>query len=223
MPNWCFNSLLIEGSEKDIADVKAQLNQPFEREHESWNMQTNTMEKKIHKFDNPIFSFWNIRRPTDLEAYNKQPEHAPLAEAVLHLGNSWYDFNNREWGTKWDVAVENDEKYPDTELAEESKDFLLYKFNTAWAPPISAIEKLSQQYPELEIELEYEEEQGWGGTTVFANGEGTEVESYSARCNNCLYVFVDDIPMCDECQAEVCPECNYNLMEGDICEHQLVK
>ena len=223
MPNWCYNSLVISGSEKDIADVKAQLNQSFEREHESWNQETNTMEKKIYSFDNPIFAFWNIKRPINVEAYNQQPEHTTnLAEAMLHKGDHWYDFNIREWGTKWDVGVSNDEQYPETELTDEASDMLSYKFNTAWAPPVPAIEKLSQQYPELELSLEYEEETGWGGTIEFAQGEGTEVEHYQARCSNCTYTFDTELPLCTECDSEICPECKYNMWEGSVCEHALV-
>jgi hypothetical protein len=46
MPNWCYNSLTIEGSEELIADVKRMLNRPFVKEHETFNMQTREMEIK---------------------------------------------------------------------------------------------------------------------------------------------------------------------------------
>ena len=50
---------------------------------------------------------------------------------------NWYNWNNREWGVKWDVAVSDDDKYPNTELLEyksEGEDnWLVYKYETAWS------------------------------------------------------------------------------------------
>lgn len=75
MPNWCYNYLSIEGSEKDISAIKAQLNTPFETVHDNWDRETGKMQKKTYKYSNPIFAFWNIIRPTNLEAYHgPQPE-----------------------------------------------------------------------------------------------------------------------------------------------------
>jgi hypothetical protein len=79
---------------------------------------------------------------------------------------NWYNFNVREWGTKWDAR--------EAELTEEHETCLRYKFDTAWSPPTPVIEKLAQQNPNLNINLEYREEQGWGGEIVF-NGSITEV------------------------------------------------
>jgi len=44
MPNWCYNSLSIEGSKEEISAIKTQLNQPFQRQHDQWNMETHQME-----------------------------------------------------------------------------------------------------------------------------------------------------------------------------------
>jgi hypothetical protein len=46
----------------------------------------------------------------------------------------WYDWNVANWGTKWDFALENVERVnPNTVRA---------AFESAWAPPIGAYEKL---------------------------------------------------------------------------------
>lgn len=46
----------------------------------------------------------------------------------------WYDWNINNWGTKWDFALENLERAdPNTVTA---------AFDTAWAPPIEAYNKL---------------------------------------------------------------------------------
>ena len=145
MPNWCYNSLTIEGSEELIADVKRMLNRPFTQTHDSWNQTTGKMELADTLYPNPVFAFHNIYNHTQDgisdEEYLKQPDNKqPLEEALMFKGNHWYDWNVRNWGTKWDVAVSHNDEYPDTELTDESETFLAYRFNTAWSPPTEAIQ-----------------------------------------------------------------------------------
>ena len=211
MPNWVYNYLSIEGSKEDILAIKTQVSAPFTREHEQWNMETNVMETKDYIFTNPIFAFWNIIKPTDLETYKLQKD--PSVEEMSFAGNNWYDWNVRNWGTKWDVSVSDEEKYRETELIEEGEGFLSYRFNTAWSPPIPAITKLSEQYPNLEFNLSYEEETGWGGETELKNGFITDNEDYDNKCRDC-----DSLNTLDYCEndcGEVCSECNY-MGEADL-------
>jgi hypothetical protein len=204
MPNWCFNSLSIEGSAEDISAIKKQVNQPFQRQHDSWNPETNKMELQDTVYSNPVFAFWNIIKPTNLEAYVKQSEHK-LGEPITFNGDNWYDWNVRNWGTKWDVSVHDGEQYPDTELMEESETSLAYRFNTAWSPPTEAIVHLSSQYPECEMILSYEEETGWGGEIMFSDGQATEIEHYENKCRDCD--SNNTLEYCDICSIEVCSEC----------------
>jgi hypothetical protein len=216
MPNWCYNSLTISGSKEEISAIKTQLNKPFTRQHDQWNPATQEMELSDTTYDNPIFAFWNIVKPTNLEEYNKQSDHSlPLAEQMMFKGDNWYDFNVRNWGTKWDVAVSNNEEYPETELMEESDTYLAYRFNTAWSPPLPAIEALSTQYPHVEFNLSYEEETGWGGEYLFIEGDGTEIEVYNNKCRDCD--SLDSLEYCDNGCGEVCNECHY-MGEADLDE-----
>ena len=32
------------------------------------------MEEKIVSYNNPVFAFWNLVKPTDIETYNKGPQ-----------------------------------------------------------------------------------------------------------------------------------------------------
>ena len=218
MPNWVYNSLTIEGSEELIADVKRMLNRPFVQKHDSWNQTTGKMELSDTLYPNPVFAFHNIYNHTQdgisEEEYLKQPDHKqPLAEALEFKGNHWYDWNVRNWGTKWDVAVSHDEKYPDTEITIDSKDTLAYRFNTAWGPPVEAIVKLSTQYPDLDFELSYEEETGWGGLLQFEAGNINEIESYENKCRDCD--STNTMEYCDNDCGEICNDCNY-MGEADL-------
>jgi len=167
MPNWVYNNLSIEGSEEAIAKVKAQLNKPLEKKYRN---QENTTT-----YSNPVFSFMNIIAPPDDKLDEYFGTHG--YEGGVAKGDTeynWYNFNNTKWGTKWDVAVSDEEKFPETEITNESATHISYRFNTAWSPPLPVIEELSVQHPELEITLEYEEEQGWGGE-IFWDSTGSSI------------------------------------------------
>lgn len=203
MPNWVFNHLNAIGNELDIKRLKKQVGQPFTREYVS----EVTGEKETVTFDNPIFSFWNIYPPIDLEAYHgSTPSGIPFEEAIKYKGNNWWDFNIREWGTKWDVAVHNDDAYPDTEILDESSTIIHYKFDTAWSPPVPAIQKLSMLFPNIVFTLDYEEETSWGGEIEFTNGSMKNINSYEYRCE-CGEEWqeepeLDDDGHCPECKGE---------------------
>jgi hypothetical protein len=218
MPNWVYNSLSIEGSEELIADVKRMLNRPFKKSHDSWNAATGKMEVSETAYSNPVFAFYNIynhiQDGVSDEEYIKQPDNTlPIAEAMMFKGNHWYDWNVRNWGTKWDVAVRHGDDYPETELMEEDKTFLAYRFNTAWSPPIEAITKLSKQYPTLNFNLSYEEETGWGGEVTLLNGFITTIEDYENKCRDCD--SLNTLEYCDNDCGAICSDCHY-MGEADL-------
>ena len=218
MPNWVYNSLSIEGNAKDISAIKTQLNKPYSKKFENWDMETNSMQFKEYLFPNPVFAFHNIFNHIEDgisdEEYLQQPDrNQPLEESLMFKGNTWYDWNVRNWGTKWDVAISHDEEYPETELMEESETSLAYRFNTAWSPPIPIIQKLSEQYPKLHFNLSYEEETGWGGEYEYEDGVETEIESYDNKCRDCDALNTMDY--CENGCGEICSECKY-LGEADM-------
>jgi hypothetical protein len=130
--------------------------------------------------------------------------------------NDWYNFNVREWGTKWDVAVSEDDKYPDTtiEEAENGENYVVhYNFNTAWSRPLGAISKLSAQYPTLLFTLSYEEETGWGGEMEFLRGEVISESEYDNMCRDCD--ATNQMEYCENECGEICGACNW-LGEADL-------
>ena len=193
MPNWVFNHLTIEGDAEQIQKVKAQLNAPITKHYKDKD------EEKPTTYSNPIFSFWNIIAPPDdkldeyFETHGYSPEKGKTGETPMN----WYNFNNREWGTKWDVAVSDEQKYSDTSLEEDEPTLLRYRFDTAWSPPTPAIEKLSTQYPELTITLSYEEESGWGGEIEYVDGIETILKEYAEPNSHKDYVDRDQEDSCE--------------------------
>jgi len=228
MPNWVFNGLTIEGNPSEVNDLVAQLNRPFKKVHENWNMDTKQMEKKLYTYPNPVFAFHNIYNHLEdnvsNEVYEGQPDNTlPIAEAMMFKGNHWYDWNVRNWGTKWDVCVSPEDKYPDTYIEGPTPNgenlVVYYNFNTAWSPPIPAIEKLSSQYPTLLFTLSYEEEQGWGGEGEWLNGKNISISEYGWKCRECDNEE-EDTPYCEECDFDTCPSCGYNESDEPCVEHR---
>jgi hypothetical protein len=222
MPNWVYNGLTIEGNPDSVKKLMEQMNQPFVKLHDSWNPSTGNMEVKQTTYPNPVFAFHNIFNHTQAgisdEEYLKQPDHTlSLQEAMQFKGNHWYDFNVREWGTKWDVGVSSDDKYPDTTMedtANGENHVVHYNFNTAWSRPMPALIKLSTQYPDLLFTLSYEEETGWGGELELLRGVVISESEYENMCRDCD--ATDQMEYCEEADCgQICGNCHW-LGEADL-------
>ncbi len=223
MPNWLYNGLTVHCSPDSVKNMMEQLNTPFVRVHDNWNVATQQFEKQQVTYPNPVFAFWNIIKPTDMEAYDgPQPKHENMQEAMKFKSDHWYDWNVRNWGTKWDVAVSSTETYPNTTVEDTvngENHVVYYNFETAWSRPMGALTKLSEQYPDLLFTLSYEEETGWGGECEILRGLVISDSMYDNMCRNCDFKYADtDIVVCDDCGDYPCPECGWS---NDMCEtHQ---
>ena len=173
MPNWCYNTLLIEAEPQVIAKIKAQLSAPYEHKTQdlpSFEWKTVTVEKDL--------SFWNIIRPPadKMDEYHGTHGYAN-GEKQGDTEWNWYNWNITNWGTKWDAS--------DPELVEESDISLQYRFNTPWGVAEEAFITLSTQYPDVQFDLEFEEETGWGGEVEFINGVSKVVNEFAQKCYSC--------------------------------------
>jgi len=215
MPNWVFNGLTIEGNPDSVKKLMEQMNKPFKMVHDSWNLETHQQEKKLTTYPNPVFAFHNIYNYleagiTDEEYLAQPPRDISLAEQMQFKTNDWYSFNVREWGTKWDVAVHSEDKYPDTTVEDTvngENHVVHYNFNTAWSRPMPALIKLSNQYPDLLFTLSYVEETGWGGELELLRGEVISEAEWDNQCRECDET--DCMEYNDEKGVEICQKCGY--------------
>jgi hypothetical protein len=231
MPNWCYNGLTIEGNPDLVNDLVKQMNKPFVMLHDSWNKTTGNMEVSQTTYPNPVFAFYNIFNHrqdniTDLE-YVAQPTRSKLdvndsnwwndTQELAKTDKSWYNWNIRNWGTKWDVAVPAEDSYKNTYIEGPTPNgenlVVYYNFETAWSPPVPALEKLSAQYPSLLFTLSYEEETGWGGEMELLRGEVISISEYENKCRDCD--AENCMEYCDNDCGEICNVCNW-LGEADL-------
>jgi len=198
MPNWVYNHLTVIGSPTDVNACLAQLAKPYERDHiRLVNDKGELVEERSTVLIDQPFSFWNIVRPSDdiLDEYHSARraentrtgwlpealtgEGSLLAERTdAPISNHWYDWNIRNWGTKWDTGAE---------LERLGDDHAYYTFETAWSPPVEAIIALSAQYLGIAFSLEWEEEQGFGGELLFRGGECETISEYDIPSSHADY------------------------------------
>ena len=219
MPNWVFNTLTVEGNPELVQELKKQVSAPYVMPVEERG-DLNFVVKDVEV--NQEFSFWNIIRPTNMAVYHEQPVRSELdvndpnwwadTVRVSKTDDSWYNWNNRNWGCKWDASS--------VELVADEANgenwVLVYKFDTPWSPAMPAMLKLSEQYPTLLLTLEYEEEQGWGGEVEMHHGKISAESQYDEKCWECD--AIDNMDYCEECDSNVCLTCKNNR-EAEVCNH----
>lgn len=195
MPNWVYNNLSITDPSgehaADVARLMEQVGATYETIETSWEKTDEGTKVSQHAVtvEDCGFSFWNIKRPEsdNLATYN---ESIGAGGAMPY----WYDWNCENWGTKWDAS--------DVDIQDHAADHKQITFSTPWSPPIPVLTSLSEQYPNLHIELEWEEEQGFGGTFVFTNGEATETDYYDIPSSHADYEARDRTCMCEDYPEE---------------------
>jgi len=218
MPNWVYNGLTIEGNPEQVDKLVEQMNKPF-----VYSVNSNgdlAFNIKQRKYVNPIFAFHNVYSYKDAgitdEVYHAVPVF-PEKFSLEFKGDDWYNWNLRNWGTKWDVAVAEDDKSPDTYMegpvANGENKVVYYNFNTAWSRPMDVLIKLSEQYPNLLMTLSYEEETGWGGECELLRGKVISESEYESQCRDCD--AKDQMEWCEDCGNEICNVCHW-LGEADL-------
>lgn len=90
-----------------------------------------------------------------------------IKERELYKDNNWYDWRCMNWGTKW-----NSYGYEDGVAYYEDKNQIF--FLTANRSPLTVIEALSRQYPDVLFELRYADED-FGYNTGYISYEAGEV------------------------------------------------
>lgn len=182
MPNHVWNNVQASGSIADIEAFVAKAGKPHTTEFKGGQVQdaegkwSYDREAIIVQEDNDPFSFWNFVKPDDEilpvyfghieaekpEGYEGWSMEEKLAHDLKFTGNNSYDWNVRNWGTKWDAYDQNFDGVSKDEAT--GKASVSYSFNTAWGIPEPIFRAICEQHPELSFSFESEEEQGWGAT-----------------------------------------------------------
>lgn len=212
MPNWVYSNITINGKSEDLIAFRDKAGKPQPR-----GFKDGVLE--YEEGDDKVLSFWSFAQPTDVEAYfasssGEKPEgyaEWDLSKKMEHdlkfTGNGWYDWNVREWGTKWDAC--------DSDLQDFTKDkgpYLYYSFSTAWSIPEPVFRAMCEQHPDLDFKFWSEEEQGWGAEYTSSGVDGAEDGEPTSTL---LLVNEWDIPNSHQDYVDRGVEENCNCQDGD--------
>lgn len=189
MPNWVHTTMTVTGHKQLLDKFQVKAAKPYTTTHTGTYTDGKYDADAISTVVNESeLSFWNFIAPIDLVAYYAPEKKSDnyetmslderMAEAMQFRGDNWYNWNVRNWGTKWDASdVTFDE--PTYHLTTGGVDGeLVYHFSTAWSPADGAFRAMAEQHPNLEFEFVNVEEQGWGVVFEGKNGELNEVRSW---------------------------------------------
>ena len=176
MPNWCNNYLelthedpaMIERAKKAFADGR--LLDEFVPVPADLHIVAGCVGAK----DDP--------KQIALEAQEK-------ANLEKHGYSTWYDFAVNEWGTKWDVGGD------DGQLTEDGPNAIRMSFDSAWAPPVNAMEKFMDQG--FKVKLIY-----WESGMCFAGLFDENGDDFYELSNMTADQVAEEInPEIDECMC----------------------
>jgi len=183
MPNWVITRIQITGSEDKIKEFEDKnilpnedkdgefqrvfsFNRIKERPEELTNtispdpkpkvrkakdMQGNEIEVEVYS---DIINEWEIQAaikrgetpPAPIPCNNATPDQQ--RELLYKFGRSnWYDWNLHNWGTKWDCSNPTYDK--------ENK---VLEFQTAWSCPDTILQEMFEQFPDLNFEGSFADE-----------------------------------------------------------------
>ena len=114
-----------------------------------------------------------------------EEQHAKVAANVEQFGYpDWYSWNCANWGTKWDVELENVQRV--------DANTLTASFESAWSPPIEAYNQLAELGFEIDAKY-YEPGMSFAGTYTTEEGECTiEFSSNPDAAREALGEELDD-------------------------------
>jgi hypothetical protein len=176
MPNWCENDLRVYGKTCDVNRFRL-FAKSYKEVLEANNFipypskfrEITRISDKYSKYYHRIWDFW-------LDHYDVNPK----SRGWLHDGfnSGGYEWCIDNWGTKRGFCRPfiEDEYYDE----HDGEADLLYRFDTAWSPPIPLIEVMGKKFPKLEFELRYFEA-GMAFNGIFRMTEGEIVDDETAK------------------------------------------
>lgn len=150
MPNWFYFTVNVNGKKEDVQAFVENVKGSEEFETEG------------REFDFNHF----VPQPDNIFRENIGSDKKRELDAI-GVPN-WYDWNNANWGTKWNAHCDF--------LDDSHDDSITYNLSTAWAFPSPVIQAMIDKYPNLQFLIEGEEESLEYGVYVDSANEIWEEE-----------------------------------------------
>jgi hypothetical protein len=190
MPNWCNNYLVLEHEDPAMIEraKKAYVDGRLLDEFVPVPASLHIVAGRVGDDNDP--------KQIELEAQEK-------ANFETHGYATWYDYCVNEWGTKWDVGGD------DGMITEDGPNALRMSFDSAWAPPVPAMEKFMDLGFKVKL-IYYESGMGFCGLFDENGDDYYELSGLSSK-----EVAEQINPEIDEC---MCIVENLEMWEEDNAE-----
>lgn len=155
MPNWCSNEVEI----KVDPEYKPEFDAFIKRARLDNNKPSKDLFNKIHPLPRHL-------KDTNHTFDNKEEFNKALQGDTSAKYSDWYTWRLANWGTKWDVDPDH------VDIQEHS---VLIAYDTAWSPAEAVWEKVSKDFPHLNIRVKYfEEGNDFIGESEYYGGDKTK-------------------------------------------------
>mgnify|MGYP003342159804 CR=1 FL=1 len=170
MPNWCSNTLWVEGNPEQMQEFISKSVKPNESNS---NYNEFTLEGLYPTPPELLNTSFPNYPKDDASETEKMEYQNKVKELEKKYGFSdWYSWRINSWGTKWDVC--------ESAIHQQDEANFMVTFDSAWAPPLIWLERIVPQFPELKFKLAYSEPgmafcgvayTGEDGTLTYEEGE----------------------------------------------------
>ena len=137
MPNWCFNTISVEGPKADLEKF---------------------LEAVRGNKDFPHLNFNGvIPMPEELRNTKSPNDNEDLANLLTEKYGApdWYSWSINNWGTKWNCTAIDDWEITD---CKNNEAIATINVDTAWSPPTEFLVKASEIYRSLIFSNKYYEQ-----------------------------------------------------------------
>lgn len=178
MPNWCQNTIMFKGEPEYISRLLE-------------TVKGDDTELSLAKIIAVPEELRNTRSPN-----GDDKERARMIE--LYGAADWYDFQVKNWGTKWDIEARIIYDNSANALGYQSHTVpemrvVKMEFDSAWAPPTDAIKMLSKQFPKVKIHHCFDESgSDFSGYQMYSDGECIQSEDWSSWSNARCFLEPDE-------------------------------
>lgn len=158
MPNWCSNTVLIQGEPEEIGKLLMFVEQD----------------------SNPFAFNKIIVMPPQLRDQSSPVREDDVAKDNVdkYGAKDWYDWSVKNWGTKWD-SNSTQIIYDRTTPMMPGDRTVRIEFETAWSPPMPVYEALAKMFPNTNIFASYNEDGvGFSGYIMYKGGKSVSEKHY---------------------------------------------
>ena len=134
MPNWCRNQIVIQSKDKDLIE---------EIEKDLKGLGGEGLLDYMYPMPHELKDRGVIGYSYEYKSYSKELRDK-------YGFDNWYDWALHNWDTKWDVDFDIDYDEP-RYWCDWSR--ITLEFNSAWGPPMGALQKFVDRYPKGTFEV----------------------------------------------------------------------